>query len=175
MIHSFRLIILILFLFTSCNDENKSKETVSSIIEKFTDQDPIIKVSFELVDYPEDFLKENGLEEWDEFRSVYETMDRLKELDLRDIEVNIIGLSSLLKDLISGNLPEEFETPQLRSRLKVVQMQTQKARYFTRHYKKDSLIPSLKDLYGHYNAFVNRMIVFKQEQTTVISNSLTIP
>jgi regulator of replication initiation timing len=175
MIHSFRLIILILFLFTSCNDENKSKETVSSIIEKFTDQDPIIKVSFELVDYPEDFLKENELEEWDEFRSVYETMDRLKELDLRDIEVNIIGLSSLLKDLISENLPEEFETPQLRSRLKVVQMQTQKARYFTRHYKKDSLIPSLKDLYGHYNAFVNRMIVFKQEQTTVISNSLTIP
>jgi regulator of replication initiation timing len=175
MIHSFRLIILILFLFTSCNDENKSKETVSSIIEKLTDQDPIIKVSFELVDYPEDFLKENELEEWDEFRSVYETMDRLKELDLRDIEVNIIGLSSLLKDLISGNLPEEFETPQLRSRLKVVQMQTQKARYFTRHYKKDSLIPSLKDLYGHYNAFVNRMIVFKQEQTTVISNSLTIP
>ena len=175
MIHSFRLIILILFLFTSCNDENKSKETVSSIIEKLTDQDPIIKVSFELVDYPEDFLKENELEEWDEFRSVYETMDRLKELDLRDIEVNIIGLSSLLKDLISGNLPEEFETPQLRSRLKVVQMQTQKARYFTRHYKKDSLIPSLKDLYGHYNAFVNRMIVLKQEQTTVISNSLTIP
>lgn len=175
MIHSFRLIILILFLFTSCNDENKSKETVPSIIEKFTDQDPIIKVSFELVDYPEDFLKENGLEEWDEFRSLYETMDRLKELDLRDVEVNIIGLSSLLKDLISGNLPEEFETPQIRSRLKVVQMQTQKARYFTRHYKKDSLIPSLKDLYGHYNAFVNRMIVFKQEQTTVISNSLTIP
>lgn len=175
MIHSFRLIILILFLFTSCNDENKSKETVSLVIEKFIDQDPIIKVSFELVDYPEDFLKENGLEEWDEFRSVYETMDRLKELDLRDVEVNIIGLSSLLKDLISGNLPEEFETPQIRSRLKVVQMQAQKARYFTRHYKKDSLTPSLKDLYGHYNAFVNRMIVLKQEQTAVISNYLMIP
>jgi hypothetical protein len=175
MIHSFRLIILILFLFTSCNDENKSKETVPSIIEKFTDQDPIIKVSFELVDYPEDFLKENGLEGWDEFRSLYETMDRLKELDLRDVEVNIIGLSSLLKDLISGNLPEEFETPQIRSRLKVVKMQAQKSRYFTRHYKKDSLIPSLKVLYVYYNALISRMIILKQEQSAVISNTLMIP
>ena len=120
-------------------------------------------------------LKENGLEGWDEFRSLYETMVRLKELDLRDVEVNIIGLSSLLKDLISGNLPQEFETPQIRSRLKVVKMQAQKSRYFTRHYKKDSLIPSLKALYGHYNALIYRMIILKQEQTAVISNTLIIP
>ena len=96
-------------------------------------------------------------------------------LDLRDVEVNIIGLSSLLKDLISGNLPKEFETPQIRSRLKVVKMQAQKSRYFTRHYKKDSLIPSLKALYGHYNALIYRMIILKQEQTAVISNTLIIP
>jgi hypothetical protein len=102
-------------------------------------------------------------------------MDRLKELDLRDVEVNIIGLSGLLKDLISGNLPEEFETPQIRSRLKVVKMQSQKSRYFTRHYKKDSLIPSLKALYGHYNALISRMIILKQEQSAVISNTLMIP
>ena len=172
---NFRIFILIIFSFTSCTGGNESRETESSTIESFTDEDPIIKVSFELVDYPEDFLKENGLEGWDEFRSLYETMDRLKELDLRDVEVNIIGLSSLLKDLISGNLPEEFETPQIRSRLKVVKMQSQKSRYFTRHYKKDSLIPSLKALYGHYNALIYRMIILKQEQTAVISNTLMIP
>ena len=103
---SFRIFIFIIFSFTSCTGGNESRETESSTVENFTDDDPIIKVSFELVDYPEDFLKENGLEGWDEFRSLYETMDRLKELDLRDVEVNIIGLSSILKDLISGNLPE---------------------------------------------------------------------
>ena len=172
---SFLIFILIIFSFTSCTGGNESRETESSTIENFTDEDPIIKVSFELVDYPEDFLKENGLEGWDEFRSLYETMDRLKELDLRDVEVNIIGLSGLLKDLISGNLPEEFETPQIRSRLKVVKMQSQKSRYFTRHYKKDSLIPSLKVLYDYYNALISRMIILKQEQSAVISNTLMIP
>jgi hypothetical protein len=172
---NFRIFILIIFSFTSCTGGSVSRETKSSTIESFTDKDPKIKVSFKLVDYPEDFLKENGLEGWDEFRSLYETMDRLKELDLRDVEVNIIGLSSLLKDLISGNLPEEFETPQIRSRLKVVKMQVQKSRYFTRHYKKDSLIPSLKVLYGYYNALISRMIILKQEQSAVISNTLMIP
>ena len=101
--------------------------------------------------------------------------DFYEKIFSEDVEVNIIGLSSLLKDLISGNLPKEFETPQIRSRLKVVKMQAQKSRYFTRHYKKDSLIPSLKAMYGHYNALISRMIILKQEQSAVISNTLMIP
>ncbi len=166
-----RFFILILILFNSCIGENESKNAVSSTLEKFKDHDSITMESIKLVDYPKDFLKENGLEEWNEFMSLYENMDRLKELDFRDVEVNLIALSTRLKDLISGSLPKEFETPQIRSRLKVVQMQAQKSRYFTRHYKKDSLIPSLKILYSHYNAFISRMIILKQEKTAVVSKT----
>ena len=175
MLSNFRFFTLILFLFMSCSGRSELKSTVSSTLNKFTYPDPIIKGTLELVDYPEHFLKENGLEEWDEFRNLYTTMDRLKQLDLRDVEVNIIGLSTRLKDLISGNLPDEFEIPQIRSRLKVVQMQAQKSRYFTRHYKKDSLAHSLEALYDHYNALISRMIALKQEEIAVISNTDKIP
>ena len=54
-------------------------------------------------------------------------------------------------------------------------MQTQKARYFTKHYKEDSLIPSLKTLYGHYNALLlERMQVLKQEESTVVSQTIPL-
>ena len=102
-------------------------------------------------------------------------MDRLKEMDIRDIELNIIGLSSRLKDLISQDLPGGFETPQIRSRLKVVQMQTQKSRYFTRHYKKDSLLPSLRALYYHYNVLILRMIVLKEDENVAVSETKQMP
>ena len=46
-------------------------------------------------------------------------------------------------------------------------MQTQKVKYFTRYYKKDSLIPSLKDLYKQYNSVIDRMLTLKEEETTV--------
>ena len=88
--------------------------------------------------------------------------------------VNIIGISARIKKIVSDTLPGGFETPQIRSRFKVVQMQTQKARYFTKHYKEDSLIPSLKTLYGHYNALLLRMQVLKQEESTVVSQTIPL-
>ena len=125
-------------------------------------KNPLI-VNFELVNYPEELLKENGLEEWEDFRNLYESLNRLRNLDLRSVEVNILTLSSRLKTLLSKNLPGGFEKPQIRSRLKVVQMQTQKSRYFTKHYKKDSLVPSLKAVYSKYNSLIYRMMVLNDE------------
>jgi hypothetical protein len=60
-------------------------------------------------------------------------------------------------------LPRELEIPQIKSRLKVVEMQVQKARYFTQHYKTDSLIPSLSLLYQYYNGFILRMVALQNE------------
>ena len=42
-------------------------------------------------------------------------------------------------------------------------MQVQKARYFTKHYKKDSLIPSLILLYEYFNGFDSRMKFLEKE------------
>ena len=39
-------------------------------------------------------MKDNGLEEWEEFKNLYESLERMKELDFRDIEVNVLALSA---------------------------------------------------------------------------------
>tara|TARA_B100000575_G_C22924803_1_gene536274 strand:- start:219 stop:689 length:471 start_codon:yes stop_codon:yes gene_type:complete len=129
-------------------------------------KEKLMEVKLELASYPEDLMKNNGLEEWEEFKNLYESFERMKELDFRDIEVNILALSSRIKNLLSKQIPGDFDTPQIRSRMKVVQMQTQKVKYFTRYYKKDSLIPSLKNLYKQYNSVIDRMLTLKEEETT---------
>ena len=43
-------------------------------------------------------------------------------IDFRDIEVNMLALSGRIKNLLSKPLPGGFDTPQIRSRMKVVQM-----------------------------------------------------
>jgi hypothetical protein len=90
-------------------------------------------------------------------------MERLKELNFDGVEVDLIALSSRVKSLRSGPLPQKLEVPQIISRLKVVEMQVQKARYFTQYYKKDSLIPALNLLYDYYNGFVSRMVSLQNE------------
>lgn len=171
---SLRFFMLYLLCFTACKNEVPLESTTSSTLESNKKKASSMTARFELAEYPEAFLKENGLEEWEEFVDLYEALERLKELDLRDVGVNIIGISARIKKIVSDTLPGGFETPQIRSRFKVVQMQTQKARYFTKHYKEDSLIPSLKTLYGHYNALLLRMQVLKQEESTVVSQTIPL-
>jgi len=160
-----------LLIFTFCNSGSSTVTTTSTKQQIQKEKANPLAAELPLIAYPEELLKDYGLEEWEDFRKLYESMERLKSLDLRDVEVNIIGLSSRLKNLISKSLPGGFETPQVRSRLKVVQMQVQKSRYFTRHYKEDSLVPSLEVLYSHYNALLKRMTVLKEEATTVESKT----
>jgi len=169
-----RFIVFSFLFLTACGERNNSLESTSSSEEGKNNLGEPLKAEFELVAYPETLLKENGLEEWEHFQSLYESMERLKSLDLRKIEVNILALSSRVKNILDKPIPGGFETPQIRSRLKVVHMQTQKASYFTRHYKNDSLIPTLQNLYGNYNALIDRMIVLKQETSTVVSDSATL-
>ena len=169
---SLRFFMLYLLCFTACKNEVPLESTTSSTLESNKKKASSMTARFELAEYPEAFLKENGLEEWEEFIDLYDSFERLKELDLLDVQVNIIGISARVKKLVSNSLPGGFETPQIRSRLKVVQMQTQKSRYFTKYYKEDSLVPSLKKLYENYNALLERMQVLKQEESTVVSPTI---
>ena len=101
------------------------------------------------------------------FKNLHDLFNQLRDLDFRNVDIEILKLNKSLKKLLSKKLPEEFEKPQIRSRLKVVHMQSQKSYYFTKHFKKDSLIPSLKKLYESYNAVISRMYNFEEESSEI--------
>ena len=153
-------LLLMVIVFSSCNS-NKNAITVSQTTELVLDS--LSSPKLKLIPYPEEFIEAYELEEWKDFEKLYESMERLKELNFDGIEVDLIALSSRIKELRSGSLPRKLEVPQIKSRLKVVEMQVQKARYFTKHYKKDSLIPSLILLYEYFNGFVSRMESIEKE------------
>ena len=159
-----RTVFLMLFFvfYISCTNMQQQTGTVTpTLVEKSIDS--IKKTDFNLIAYPEEFLKANELDEWESFISIYESMTRLNELNVEGIEVDLLALSARVKDMRKNPLPKNLNVPQIRSRLKVVDMQIQKSRYFTRHYKADSLIPSLNLLYEYYNAFVSRMVSLQDE------------
>ena len=88
---------------------------------------------------------------------MHDLLNQLRILDFRNVDLEISKLNKILKNLLSKKLPEKFEKPQIRSRLKVVFMQSQKSYYFTKHFKEDSLISSLEELYKSYNSMISRM------------------
>ena len=156
------VLLLIVIAFSGCND-NKTGTGLTSTDTTEIELTPSNETSLNLVDYPKEFLIANELEEWEGFEKLHESMERLKELNFDGVEVDLIGLSARVKSLRAGPLPQNLEVPQIISRLKVVEMQVQKARYFTQHYKKDSLIPALNLLYDYYNYFVSRMVSLQNE------------
>ena len=87
-----RFIVFSILFITACGEEKNLLEPNSSSEEEKNNLGKPLKGEFELVAYPETFLKENGLKEWEHFQNVYESMDRLKSLDLRKVEVNILAI-----------------------------------------------------------------------------------
>ena len=162
---------LLLMILQSCN--NTDQVVSSSLQVESLDSLKLNQViNFNLIEYPAVFLKSEGLEKWEDFEKLHSTLKRLSELNLRDIQVDLLTLSARLKTVSKKSLPETLEVPQIRSRLKVVEMQAQKSRYFTKYYREDSLIPSLNKLYKSYNALVSRMKTLDEENDAVSQKNI---
>ena len=164
---------LLLMILQSCNNTDTNQVVSSSLQVESLDSLKLNQVvNFNLIEYPAVFLKSEGLEKWEDFEKLHSTLKRLSELNLRDIQVDLLTLSARLKTVSKKSLPETLEVPQIRSRLKVVEMQAQKSRYFTKYYREDSLIPSLNKLYESYNALVSRMTTLDAENAAVSQKNI---
>jgi len=162
---------LLLMILQSCNNTN---QVVSSGL-KVDSMDSLTlnqAINFNLIEYPGVFLRSEGLEEWQDFKKLHESLKRLSNLNFRDVQVDLLSLSGRLKEVSKKTLPGTLEVPQIRSRLKVVEMQAQKSRYFTQYYREDSLIPSLNKLYESYNALVSRMTTLDAENAAVSQKNI---
>ena len=113
------VLLLFIITYTGCND-NKTETGLTSKDTIEIDLTHSNKTSLNLIDYPEEFLQANELEEWEGFENLHESMERLKELNFDGVEVDLIALSTRVKSLRSGPLPQKLEVPQIISRLKVV-------------------------------------------------------
>ena len=158
-----RILTICSILYSSCMNSSMQNINDQKISKSENQKQSDFKIDLNLSDYPQELIKNYGIDNWEEFKNLHDLFYQLRDLDFRNVDIEILKLNKSLKKLLSKKLPEEFEKPQIRSRLKVVHMQSQKSYYFTKHFKKDSLIPSLNKLYESYNAVISRMYNFEEE------------
>ena len=150
--------------YSSCSNPRTQNINTQEVLKGKKQKQINFNIDLNLSDYPEKLVKNQGIDNWEEFKNLHNLFDQFRNLDFRNVDIEILKLSKSLKKLLSKKLPKKFEKPQIRSRLKVVHMQSQKSYYFTKHFKNDSLIPSLKKLFKSYNAVISRMYDFEDEK-----------
>ena len=164
-----RILIICSISYLSCSNPSTQNKNIREVLKSENQKQIDFKIDLNISDYPEKLIKNYGIDNWEEFKNLHDLFNQLRDLDFRNVDIEILKLNKSLKKLLSKKLPEEFEKPQIRSRLKVVHMQSQKSYYFTKHFKKDSLIPSLNKLYESYNAVISRMYDFEEESIEIES------
>ena len=76
------LLSLFLSLFLSCKNDPASIKLVSSD-QKDSSLELLPKAEFNLIDYPKSYLDEEGLEDWEDFEKLYESMNQLTEFKMK--------------------------------------------------------------------------------------------
>lgn len=120
---------------------------------------------------PEDFFKNIEVEQWESFDDLQIAIEDLTKLNPEGVGVFLEGILNKTIELQNAPIPEVFDTPQIKSRIKLVQMQTMKSIYFTAHYTKDSLNNSLDQLYQFYNVLLDRMLSLTAEEDIFSSSN----
>jgi len=153
---------IILFSFFSCKGPGK-RNIIDIKINNDSIFSSVLKEKVTLKTFPDNFFELNGIDEWDSFENFQDTVEGISELNPNSLDVFLLGLSVKIEKLEKSEFPEIFDKPQILSRLKLIRMQTLKARYFTEFYTKDSIKPALSELYIYYNALIDRMISITEE------------
>ena len=157
----FQLHIFILFFsFFSCRGPVKIDK-----IEKNNDSifSIALKEKIILKSFPDNFFKVNGIDDWDSFERFQSSVEGMSKMNPKSLDVFLNGLSINIEKLEKSEFPEIFDNPQILSRLKLLRMQSLKAKYFTEFYTKDSIKPALNELYSYYNSLIERMITITKE------------
>ena len=151
---------IMVFLLFSCKGPvktDKIKKNKDSIFSNALKEKIILK------SFPDNFFKLNGIDDWDSFERFQSSVEGMSKMNPKSLDVFLNGLSINIEKLEKSEFPEIFDNPQILSRLKLLRMQSLKVKYFTKFYTKDSIKPSLNELYSYYNSLVERMITITKE------------
>ena len=106
---------------------------------------------------PANFFENLEIDSWKDLTDLQESVERLATLNTKSIGTNLINLRGRTKRMVKSEYPDPFNIPAIKSRIKVLQMQSDKCLYFTRHYTEDSLQGALDKLYDQYNFLIKRI------------------
>lgn len=166
--NSFRFFLLVSII--GCDDLTEVKEqSAADAVDSVVLTPPSSAINIRKL--PKDFFKNIEVEQWESFDDLQIAIEDLTKLNPEGVGVFLEGILNKTIELQNAPIPEVFDTPQIKSRIKLVQMQTMKSIYFTAHYTKDSLNNSLDQLYQFYNVLLDRMLSLTAEEDIFSSSN----
>ena len=144
---------VVILLFFACNEASQptTPYTISETL-NITERE-----ASKLEKLPANFFENLEVDSWKDLTDLQESVERLATLNKKSIGTNLINLRGRTKRMVKSEYPEPFNIPAVKSRVKVLQMQSGKCLYFTRHYSEDSLQGALDMLYDQYNFLIKRI------------------
>ena len=107
-----------------------------------------------------------------EFKEYNDKINNLAKLDPTGVEPFILATLIKCEALLKKKLPSPFETPEIKSRLKVVKTQLLKARYFSQEEQIDQLKESFEQVFIAHKAYLKRIEDFALDETQATSEDL---
>lgn len=133
--------------------------------------------NIELYQLKQDSLIDSLLLTIEEFTAFTQSMEDLTKLKPEGIAPFLLGTIIKCNTLLRYQIPAPFDTPEIKSRLKVVKTALLKARYYSVEERQQELDESYKALFIAYTAYLKRIEDFsldlqeEQESNDVIDLS----
>lgn len=157
----FLSIALLLFYFFSC----KEKKNTQQIAEQVKDSLSIVTpdYSHQLIKLTPEFIGENKINEWSDFKKFKDAMEDMTQLNPLGIMTFITELYEITSALLKAPFPEDFDKLPVYGRVKVVQTQIIKCHFYASNKQNEKLNKALDELYLEYNILLKRMISMAEE------------
>ena len=161
-----RIFIFCLFIvFFSC-DLSKEENKVENLNNESELITKLPKVNF-LKDFSIKFIENNEIDQWTKFISFKESIESISNLDPKGITFYLDELEKKIEELLSSSVPKNFDSPPIISRIKLIQMQVMKSKFYSENQENKKLELALNEMYKYYNALLKRMISFVEEEGAI--------
>ncbi len=157
--HLFFLISTLIFF--SCNSSPK-KNKVETLTKDSITSAKFSEVKF-LKEFSNEFIINNHLDQWVEFISFKESIESISNMDPKGITFYLDELGKKTEELLESSKPKSFDAAPIISRIKVIQMQVMKCKFYSENQESEKLEKALKNLNQYYNFLLSRMISFTEE------------
>jgi hypothetical protein len=150
-------LVIVIICFISCHEKKYDTQPTENIMEEKLTIDAPNRAS-QLTQLTSEFIEENNIKQWIEFRKFKDAMEDLSQLNPAGIMTFISELYKTTNSLLKSPFPKEFDNLPIYSRIKVVQTQIIKCHFYAANKQNNKLNQSLDKLYVEYNILLKRMI-----------------
>lgn len=158
--HSNRFFIFLLIILSACNS-TESKNELKPIIKKT----PLVieKEGITIYQLQENKLIDSLLLTNQTFITFKNSIEDLSKLNQAGLGPFLVSAINNCNQLLKAPLSAPFNTPDIRSRLKIVKTELLKARYYSKEEMQEELNQNIKSLYVAYSAYLKRIEDFSNQ------------